>query len=124
MELPKLKKAAMVNLIGKCNEMSITKEQAIEIAKKVLIDINFWSNNTANPSARLMEGNNLKYTLKTKSHWLVSFSYGEEDFGEDVAHVFIEVDAETGEVDKSISNRSGSIKIEYDEINDKYKRLK
>ena len=81
--------------------MSITKEKAIEIGKKVLTDINYSSADLKKPSARLEEGENLKYTSKSSAFWLVSFSYGAEDFGPNVAHVHIDIDAETGEVTPS-----------------------
>lgn len=105
--------------------MSITKEEAIEKAKKVLIDINFWSSSVVKPNAKLVQGDDMKYfSYKDRAFWLISFVYAEEDFGEGVAKVFIDIDAETGEVDPSLTNRSGSVKIRFDEKHNKYVRVK
>lgn len=104
--------------------MNISKEKAIEIGKKVLIDIDFIADDLEHPSIRLEQGEDLKYSSKTKPYWLVGFAYGAEDFGSNVAHIFIDIDAETGEVDSSLVNRSGVIKIRFDSTKNKYFRVK
>ena len=104
--------------------MSITKENAIKLAEKILKDIDFWGSDLINPRARLISGDNLKFGDKKGPYWLSSFNYGAEDFGENGANVFIEIDEKTGTPEMSVGTRSGSIRIKYDKQNDKYSRVK
>lgn len=97
-----------------------TEEQAIKIAEKVLKDIKFWGEDVISPRARLIEGDQL--SKSEKAYWLVGYYYGAEDFGPNSASIFIDVDLITGKPSNTLAMRNGSIKISYDEQNDKHKR--
>jgi len=103
--------------------MKLTEQEAIAIATKVLKDINFWDTDLVLPKAQYLDEVVLKDDPYEEPHWLVSFSYGMEDFGEDVARVFIKIDDDSLKVGKLISFRGGLMQIEYDETNDKYVKV-
>ena len=104
--------------------MSITKEDAIKLAEKILKDIGFWGDDLINPHVILIDGEKLKFRSKSDPYWSASFNYGGEDFGEGGASVFIRIDVKTGIPENSIFTRSGSIRIQYDQQKDKYSRIK
>lgn len=96
----------------------ITEKQAIEVAQKVLRDINFWGDDVIKPRARLIDGD--KLSPNKKAYWLVGHYYGAEDFGPNAASIFVDVDAVSGKPASKLSHRNGTIQIRYDEQKDKY----
>ena len=100
--------------------MEITKQEAIDIATKVLTDIEFLIDEDTDPSARRIEGEYLFIFNTETPIWLVSFDYGSESFGKGNASVHLGVDEITGRVVGPISHRHGSIYLSYDEAKDTY----
>lgn len=100
--------------------MNLTEKKAIEIGHKVMKDINydsFWDkNDKEGPRASFIDDN--KKLDFEEEHWLVSFPYGEEDYGENVRYIITLEDASEKAI--NISYRNGFIKLGYDETNDKY----
>lgn len=58
--------------------MNIAKDIAIELGKKVLVDINFWTDDMESPVARFDPG---QVMFLGRNTWNVSFGYGSEEFG-------------------------------------------
>ncbi|NVK63102.1 MAG: hypothetical protein HWE22_00895 [Flavobacteriales bacterium] len=100
----------------------ITEEQALQIAEKILKDIDFWSDDVINPKAQLIDGDRL--SKHEEPYMLASYNYAEEDFGYGNAYVSIILNPSTGEARNKVITRSGSIRIKYDEQKDKYLREK
>lgn len=99
-----------------------TKEQALNLAVKILKDIEFWGDDVVNPVVRFIDED--KLSQYEEPYWLVSHDYGAADFGEGRAHVLITIDAETAKPTDDVITRSGAIPIEYDAAKDKYTRKK
>lgn len=99
----------------------ITEEQAIQVAQKVLKDIKFWGDDVINPKVQLIDDHRLSEYEET--YLLVSFYYGEEDYGPQNATVSVILDPSTGDlIKKRVTTRGGSISIDYNKHDDKYFR--
>jgi hypothetical protein len=97
----------------------MNKEQALEIGHQVMNEIGFsWWDKTD-------EAGVLTYSIKKgedddffgEDHWVVSFPYGKEDYGENVRYYLSILDA--SQIAKSITFRNGFIKLGID-ANGKY----
>ena len=102
--------------------MSLSKQQAIEKARAILVDINFMSEDVINPSARLLD-ESISGGSVDGPFWLVGFSFAAADFGSDRARIFLEIDQLTGKlINKRLSKKGGSIQVRYNSLTGKYER--
>lgn len=77
----------------------------------------FWDKNDKEGPRTIFIDENKKLDFE-EEHWLVSFPYGKEDYGENVRYIITLEDISEKAI--NISYRNGFIKLGYDEANDKY----
>jgi hypothetical protein len=100
--------------------MNSTEQNILKLGSKVLEDIgydSFWDKtDEEGPRATFIDKD--KKLSFEEEHWLVSFPYGKEDYGENVRYIITINDFSEKAI--NISYRNGFIKLGYDEEKDKY----